>query len=104
MTNIFISITGLVVGGIIGTAFGAIQNAASLRNEKSQQAGKLKSGWAIMPGSMRRVAFLMIALVLVQVGMPMLFEGVSQWMVSAGVVLGYGWMLYAEFRRKVQAV
>lgn len=104
MTNIFISITGLVVGGIIGIAFGAIQNAASLRNEKSQQAGKLKSGWAIMPGSMRRVAFLMIALVLVQIGMPILFDGIIQWMVSAGLVLGYGWRLYIEFRRKVQTM
>jgi hypothetical protein len=104
MIETLITIAGFIVGGFIGLAFGAIQNYALHRNEKRQETGNLKSGWMVMPGSMTRVAFLMIALVLVQIGMPMLFEGVSQWMVSAGVVLGYGWMLYAEFRRKVQAI
>ena len=101
MTNLFIPMIGLVVGGLIGLAFGAVQNAAALRNENRQEAGKLRSGWAIMPGSMRRVAFLMIALALVQVGMPMLFTSESQWLVSAGVVLGYGFMLYLQFRNRV---
>lgn len=104
MTNILLTITGFIIGGLIGLAFGAVQNYALRRNEKRQEAGHLKSGWLVMPGSMTRVAFLMIALVLVQIGMPMLFEGVSQWAVSAGLVLGYGWMLYLEYRRKVQAI
>jgi hypothetical protein len=104
MTNIFIPMIGLVVGGFIGVAFGAIQNFALRRNEKRQENGNFKSGWVVMPGSMTRVAFLMIALALVQVGMPMLFTSESQWLVSAGVVLGYGGMLYAEFRRKVHAI
>jgi amino acid transporter len=104
MTNTLLTIAGFIVGGLIGLAFGAIQNVALRRNEKRQKAGYLKSGWMVMPGSMTRVAFLMIALVLVQIGMPMLFDGLSQWMVSAGVVLGYGWMLYVEYRRKVQTI
>ena len=104
MINTLLTIAGFIVGGLIGLAFGAVQNAALRRNEKRQKAGHLKSGWMVMPGSMTRVAFLMIALVLVQIGMPMLFEGLSQWMVSAGVVLGYGWMLYVEYRRKVQTI
>jgi amino acid transporter len=104
MTNTLLTIAGFIVGGLIGLAFGAVQNVALRRNEKRQKDGHLKSGWMVMPGSMTRVAFLMIALVLVQIGMPMLFNGVSQWMVSAGVVLGYGWMLYVEYRRKVQTI
>jgi hypothetical protein len=100
MTNTLLTITGLIVGGLIGLAFGAVQNFALHRNEKRQEAGQLKSGWMVMPGSLTRVAFLMIALVLVQIGMPMLFEGISQWMVSVGLVLGYGWMLFLDFRSR----
>ena len=104
MTTTLLTIAGFIVGGLIGLAFGAIQNFALRRNEKRMKEGHLKSGWMVMPGSMTRVAFLMIALVLVQIGMPMLFDGLSQWMVSAGLVLGYGWMLYVEYRRKVQTI
>jgi hypothetical protein len=104
MTNTFLTVAGFIVGGLIGLAFGAVQNFALRRNEKRQMEGQLKSGWVVMPGSMSRIAFLMIALTLVQIGMPMLFDGVSQWMVSAGVVLGYGWMLFFELRRKVQTI
>jgi hypothetical protein len=100
MTNLLLSTAGFIIGGFIGIAFGAVQNFALHRNEKRQIAGNLKSGWMVMPGSMSRVAFLMLALALVQIGMPMLFQGESQWMVSAGVVLGYGWMLFVQFRRK----
>lgn len=103
MINYFVMFFGLLVGGLIGVAFGILQHAASLRNEKRQNKGGLKSGWAIMPGSMRRVAFLMIALILVQVGMPILFDGNTQWLVSAGVVLGYGFMLYLQFRRRIKS-
>jgi len=104
MTNTLLTIAGFIVGGFIGLAFGTVQNFALRRNEKRQESGQLKSGWMVMPGSMSRVVFLMLALVLVQIGMPMLFDGMSQWMVSAGVVLGYGWMLYVEYRRKVQTI
>jgi hypothetical protein len=104
MTNTLFTIAAFIIGGLIGLAFGAVQNFALRRNEKRQKDGHLKSGWMVIPGSMTRVAFLMIALVLVQIGMPVLFNGISQWMVSAGVVLGYGWMLYFEYRRKVQAI
>ncbi len=104
MTNTLLAIVGFVVGGLIGLAFGAIQNYALRRNEKRQADGHLKNGWMVMPGSLSRVAFLMVALVLVQIGMPMLFDGLSQWMVSAGLVLGYGWMLYVEYRYKVQTI
>jgi hypothetical protein len=101
MMHALLSSFGFIVGGLIGAAFGAIQNAAALRHEKREAAGGLKSGWVLIPGSMRRVAFLMVALVLVQIGLPMLFDGMSQWMVSGGVILGYGLMLSLQLRRKI---
>jgi len=90
---------GLVAGGLIGYAFGLIQNAARLRNEKKQLEGKLKTGWSIMPGSGLRVACLMVALVLIQVICPLLFDDGTQWWVFAGVGLGYGWTLVHQILR-----
>ena len=104
MATLFISFLALIVGGLIGMAFGAIQNAAASRNKKNQKAGQFHNAWSVMPGSMRRVAFLLVALLLVQIGLPMLFVGDIQWIVSAGVVFGYGGMLYLEFRRHIKAV
>jgi hypothetical protein len=97
--NILLAFGGLVLGSVIGLAFGSIQNAALLRNKKQQEHGNLGSGWAVMPGSMRRVAFLMMALIVIQIACPLLFQNDSiQWMVSAGVVMGYGWTLLQQFR------
>jgi hypothetical protein len=95
-----ISTIGFIVGALIGLAFGAVQRAARRKNERRQADGMTSNAWMSMPGSMSRVAFLMIALVLVQVGCPLFFEDNIQWMVSAGVVLGYGWMLFQDFRKR----
>ena len=91
---------GLVAGGLIGALFGAIQETAWRRNQKQEEAGAFKSGWGVMPGSMRRVAGLMFALALVQYVCPMLFVDGTQWMVSAGVVFCYGWLLFRRLREK----
>jgi MFS family permease len=90
---------GLVAGGIVGVAFGVIQSAAQRKYELRQRRGKSTSGWLVMPGSFTRVAFLMIALVIVQVLLPSLFLSNIQWLVSAGVVLGYGWILFQQVHR-----
>ena len=74
---------------------------AQRRNEKREKNGKLKSGWAIMPGSGARVAFLLIAFVLIQVVCPMLFINDIKWWVSGGVVAGYGIVLYLQLRRRL---
>jgi hypothetical protein len=98
--SIFLSFGAVVLGSVIGLAFGMVQNAARLRNKNLEQAGGLSSGWAIVPGSMRRVAFLMMALVVVQIACPLFFRDDSvQWLVSAGVLMGYGWTLFQQYRQ-----
>jgi len=94
------AIAGLVAGLIIGIAFGMVQDAARRRNERRQQAGKLNSGWAVMPGSGARVAYLLLTLVLIQVVCPLLFVNGTQWWVSGGVVAGYGAMLFKQLRER----
>ena len=80
--------------GVIGYAFGLLQAVALRRHEQRQQTGKLKSGWSLIPGSGARVAYLLIALALVQLVCPLLFVAGTQWLVSAGVLAGYGWTLF----------
>jgi hypothetical protein len=90
---------GLIAGGMIGVGFGMVQELALRRNQCRQESGALRSGWAVMPGSMRRVAALLVALVIVQIVCPMLFTNGVQWWVSGGLLLGYGAMLLRQFRR-----
>jgi len=97
--NTFLVVMAVVAGGAIGYCFGIIQNLALRRNERRQQTGELNTGWAVMPGSMTRVAYLLIVLVAIQILCPLLFKDGTQWWVSGGVVLGYGYVL---FRRLVQ--
>jgi hypothetical protein len=89
----------VAAGGVIGYGFGIIQNLALRRNQRKQQSGDLNSGWAVMPGSMTRVAYLLILLVAIQFLCPLLFKDGTQWWVSAGLVMGYG---YTLFRRLMQ--
>ena len=100
MITILLWVVGLILGGVVGLAFGAVQNTAARKYKERQRSGALSSGWAIMPGSMTRVAFLLIALAIIQFCCPLLFNGDIQWIVSAGVVLGYGWTLYSQFRQR----
>jgi hypothetical protein len=104
LTEIFRCLAALAAGGLIGYVFGTIQQIALRRNEKRQETGQLNSGWAVMPGSGRRVAYLLIALVLVQLICPLFFVNGSQWWVSGGVVLGYGTILYRQLRQRQAAL
>ena len=100
LTNVFLSIIGLIAGGFIGVGFGMVQDAARQRNERLQEGGKLKSGWAVMPGSGKRVVYLLVALVLIQIVCPLLFNDGVQWWVSVGVAGGYGFMLLRQLARR----
>jgi hypothetical protein len=45
---------------------------------------------------MGRVAYLLVALLAVQILCPLLFSDGVQWWVSSGVLAGYGTMLYRQ--------
>ncbi len=100
LTNVFLSIIGLIAGGFIGVGFGMVQDAARQRNERLQESGKLKNGWAVMPGSGKRVVYLLLALVLIQIVCPLLFNDGVQWWVSSGVAGGYGFILFRQLARR----
>jgi len=100
--TMFASIAALIVGSLIGAAFGMLQNTARRQNERREAEGNFKSGWSLMPGSGVRIAYLLITLVLIQIVCPMLFNnGSTQWWVSGGVVLGYGLMLAIQLRQRL---
>ena len=101
LINMLESIIALFTGGLIGVGFGMIQDAARKRNEHLQDSGKLKSGWGVMAGSGRRVAYLVVTLVLIQIICPLLFHNGTQWWVSGGVAGGYGLMLFWQLRRRM---
>lgn len=100
LINVLRTVLAVSTGGLIGYAFGLIQNAARLRYEKKQLEGKFKNGWSIIPGSGARTAYLLVALVLVQVICPLPFEEGTQWVVSGGVAVGYGVLLFQQLRRR----
>ena len=95
-------LSGLLAGGAIGFAFGLIQQAALRRHAERERSGKLKSGWSLIPGSGARIAYLLLALVLVQLVCPLLFAAGTQWWVSAGLVVGYGSQLYRQLRLRMK--
>jgi len=96
----FYPFLGMLIGVSIGFVFGTLQNHISERNQKLQISGKLQSGWNLVPGSMTRVALLMVILVVIQAGFPVIFSGQLKWLVSAGVITGYGWTLYQRSRKR----
>ena len=90
----------ILVGGVIGLGFGTLQDAAHRRHIARERQNEFKNAWTVMPGSGARIAYLLIALTLIQVGCPMLFANSTQWWVSGGVVAGYGWPLLQRLRRE----
>jgi len=93
-------VIAIASGAAIGLAFGAVQAAALRRYQKKQTSGDFNSGWTVIPGSMSRVAGLLIVLALIQFVCPILFKDGIQWMVSTGLVLGYGWCLLRAFQQR----
>jgi hypothetical protein len=100
LVALLLDAVALTAGGLIGLAFGTWQKTALRRNQELEQAGKLKNGWSLMPGSGARVAYLLLALIGVQLVCPMLFADGTQWWVSGGLVLGYGYCLFQQIRRR----
>lgn len=102
LIDILPPLAGMLAGGAIGLTFGLIQDGAKRRHQKRQQEGKFESGWAATPGSFSRVAYLLVALALVQFSLPALFTpgAATQWCVSGGVVIGYGFILFRQLRHR----
>jgi len=90
----------LAAGGVIGLAFGTLQEAALRRHERLEREGRLRSGWSLMPGAGARVAYLLVALVGVQLLCPLLFAGGTEWWVSGGLLCGFGASLWQRLRRR----
>ena len=102
LTNIRLPAGSVILAIAVGFAFGAIQSAALARHRNLQKRGKLNSAWTIAPGAMRRTGFFLLALAVIQVACPIFFTDgrVLPWMVSAGVVVGYGWTLLQQLRHR----
>jgi hypothetical protein len=90
----------VIVGIAVGISFGLIQRAAWRRHQEKERKGEFKNAWGVMPGSGARVAYLLIALVIIQIICPMLFANGTQWWVSGGVVAGYGGVLFRQLRER----
>ena len=101
-TDLFRILVGLLAGGVIGLGFGTLQNAALRLNEQRQSDGRLRNGWSLMPAAGARVAYLLIALALIQLVCPLLFVDGTQWIVSAGLVFGYGWTLFRQLQLRLK--
>ena len=97
-------LTAVLAGVGLGYCFGLLQREALRRNEERQRNGKLHNPWSLMPGSGARVAYLLIALALVQLVCPLLFVDGTQWLVSAGLLAGYGWTLTTQLRHRLKSV
>jgi hypothetical protein len=98
--NLFLAVVGVSLGALIGFGFGTLQRVALSKNKARQAGGSLKNGWTLMPGAGGRTAMFLLVLVLVQVLCPLLFEDPNiPWVISAGVVLGYGWTLVQKLKQ-----
>jgi H+/Cl- antiporter ClcA len=95
----FKSILGFIVGGVIGLLFGLVQRMAKQKYKERQEHHKLSNAWSVIPGSVSRVTFLMVVLVLIQISSPELFDGNIKWVVSGGLVIGYAVLLLDDLRK-----
>jgi hypothetical protein len=77
---------GIALGALIGGTFAWLQLQALCRNELLQNREELPALLKRLPGSGVRVAFLMLALVLVQVLAP----NADKWWLSGSLVVSYG--------------
>jgi drug/metabolite transporter (DMT)-like permease len=83
---------GLLLGVIVGGTYAALQLAALRKNERRQQQEQQSPKvTAMLPGSMVRVALLLVALVLVQVFVPEEYKKNPRfyWCLAIGVVVAY---------------
>ncbi|HUJ71118.1 MAG TPA: hypothetical protein VLZ30_02670, partial [Verrucomicrobiae bacterium] len=76
---------GITLGTLIGGAFAWMQLRAARRNERLQEQHQSPEILRQVPGSMTRVAFLLMALVAVQI----FFPNADKWWLSGALVVAY---------------
>jgi hypothetical protein len=88
----------LFVGGVIGVAYVAAQEAARRKHAMLRPKSSSSDDNFSVPGSGRRAIVLGMALVAVQWICPLLFVAGTQWWVTGGVLLGAGWQRLRNLR------
>jgi hypothetical protein len=87
---------GIILGMTIGGAFAGLQLRAARRNEtigKQLPGGILRQ----VPGSMTRVAFLLMTLVAVQV----FFPGADKWWLSGALAVAYAIPFFWQLKDRI---
>ena len=91
---------GFILGFALGCGFGLIQHE-TFAHTRLGQIDKLASSWAGISDSWARSIFLLVMLTFFQTAFTLLFgDNDIQWILSAGVVLGYAWTLVQQFRQE----
>ena len=100
---LLVGAVALAVGAAIGIGFGLLQEVALRRHTELERSGRLGTGWSLLPGAGGRVACLLATLAGVQIVCPLFFAGGTEWLVSGGLVAGYGYMLARQMRHRLAA-
>jgi hypothetical protein len=94
-----ISLGALIIGLGVGVTFGTLQHKALLRDQIKQANKDYKKRRLVVPSSFRRIFYLVISLLVIQYAAPILFHTSStQWVLTAGIIVGYGWTLVRRLR------
>ncbi|HEY9154455.1 MAG TPA: hypothetical protein VIM69_04950 [Opitutaceae bacterium] len=92
----------VLVGFGVGYSFGLMQENARLRNAALQAKGNFKLGVKQLPGTGRRIAYLLLSLLAAQLICPLLFRDGVQWLVSGGLLIGYGIPMWGQMRARLR--
>jgi hypothetical protein len=103
MIDIILSLFAVIVGFGVGYSFGLLQENARRRNAVAQARGDYKLGMGQLPGTGRRIAYLVLSLLAVQLICPLLFRDGIQWMVSGGLLVGYAIPMWSQLRERLRA-
>jgi len=96
------SVLAVLIGFGVGYGFGLLQENARRRNARLQSKGDFKLGVQQLPGTGRRVAYLLLSLLAVQLACPLLFRNGIQWVVSGGLLVGYATPMWSQLRERLR--
>lgn len=102
MLELLRSALAVLIGFGVGYGFGLLQENARRRNATLQAKGDFKLGVQQLPGTGRRIAYLLLSLLAVQLVCPLLFRDGIQWLVSFGLLVGYGIPMWSQLRERLR--